>query len=92
MTRSRRSTVQRRTGGIGKDTGAPRAIFTELRVAAARLSLQAAIDRGLRARAYDVPTSGTAGASFHGRGTPGTSRIVVDERRGVIVGATLAAA
>jgi dihydrolipoamide dehydrogenase len=29
-----------------------------------------------------------AGARFHGRDTPGTSRIVVDERRGVIVGAT----
>ena len=33
-------------------------------------------------------TSGTAGASFHGRNTPGTSRIVVDEARRVIVGAT----
>ena len=32
--------------------------------------------------------SGTAGASFHGRNTPGTSRIVVDEQRRVIVGAT----
>ena len=63
-------------------------IFTEPQVAAVGFSLQAAIDRGLKARAYDVPTSGTAGASFHGPGTPGTSRIVVDERRGVIVGAT----
>jgi pyruvate/2-oxoglutarate dehydrogenase complex dihydrolipoamide dehydrogenase (E3) component len=77
-----------RTGGIGEDTGVPRVIFTEPQVAAVGLSLQGAIDRGLRARAYDVPTSGTAGASFHGRNTPGTSRIVVDERRGVIVGAT----
>ena len=30
----------------------------------------------------------TAGASFVGRNTPGTSRLVVDEERGVIVGAT----
>jgi dihydrolipoamide dehydrogenase len=78
----------RRTGGVGEDTGAPRVIFTEPQVAAVGLSLQAATDRGLKARAYDVPTSGTAGASFHGRNTPGTSRIVVDERRGVIVGST----
>ena len=40
------------------------------------------------ARAYDVPSSGTAGAAFHGTDTPGTARIVVDEQRGVIVGAT----
>jgi dihydrolipoamide dehydrogenase len=30
----------------------------------------------------------TPGASFHGRNTAGTSRLVVDEDRGVIVGAT----
>jgi pyruvate/2-oxoglutarate dehydrogenase complex dihydrolipoamide dehydrogenase (E3) component len=78
----------RRTRGIDDQSGTPRVIFTEPQVAAVGFSLQAAIDRGLNARAYDVPTSGTAGASFHGRGTPGTSRIVVDERPGVIVGAT----
>jgi dihydrolipoamide dehydrogenase len=72
----------------GDDMAAPRVIFTEPQVAAVGLTLHAAIDRGLDARAYDVPTSGTAGASFHGRNTPGTSRIVVDERAGVLVGAT----
>jgi dihydrolipoamide dehydrogenase len=46
----------------------------------------------MKARAYDVPTSGTAGASFHGLGAPGTSRIVVDEGRAVIVGATFTGA
>jgi dihydrolipoamide dehydrogenase len=70
------------------DATAPRVIFTEPQVAAVGLTLETAIDRGLDARAYDVPTSGTAGASFHGRNTPGTSRIVVDEEAGVIVGAT----
>jgi pyruvate/2-oxoglutarate dehydrogenase complex dihydrolipoamide dehydrogenase (E3) component len=39
-------------------------------------------------RVVDVSTEGTAGASFHGRGAGGTSRIVVDEDRRVIVGAT----
>ena len=42
----------------------------------------------MNVRAVDVPTSGTAGASFHGRNMPGTTRIVVDEDRRVIVGAT----
>ena len=31
---------------------------------------------------------GVAGASFHGRNAPGTARLVIDERRRVIVGAT----
>jgi len=72
----------------GDDASAPRVIFTDPQVAAVGLTLQAAVDRGVPARAYDVPSSGTAGAAFHGNGTPGTARIVVDERRGVLVGAT----
>jgi pyruvate/2-oxoglutarate dehydrogenase complex dihydrolipoamide dehydrogenase (E3) component len=74
--------------GRGDDAGAPRVIFTEPQIAAVGLTLQHAVDRGLHVRAYDVPSSGTAGASFHGRNTPGTSRIVVDEDRRVVVGAT----
>jgi pyruvate/2-oxoglutarate dehydrogenase complex dihydrolipoamide dehydrogenase (E3) component len=72
----------------GDDIGVPRVIFTEPQIAAVGLTLQRAAERGVYARAYDVPSSGTAGASFHGRNTPGTSRIVVDEDAGVIVGAT----
>ena len=72
----------------GDDAAAPRVIFTDPQVAAAGLTLQAALDQGMDARAYDVPTSGTAGAAFHGSGTPGTARIVVDEQRGLLLGAT----
>jgi len=72
----------------GDDAAAPRVIFTDPQVAATGLTLRAALDRGVDARAYDVPSSGTAGAAFYGNGTPGTAQIVVDERRGVIVGAT----
>jgi dihydrolipoamide dehydrogenase len=68
--------------------GAPRVIFTDPQVAAVGLTLEAALARGIGARAYDVATSGTPGASFHGRGAPGTSRLVVDEERSVILGAT----
>jgi dihydrolipoamide dehydrogenase len=70
------------------DHSAPRVVFTDPQVAAVGLTLQGAQERGINARAYDVATSDTAGASFHGRDTPGTSRLVVDEDRSVIVGAT----
>jgi len=72
----------------GDDACAPRVIFTDPQVAAVGLTLQTALDQGVDARAYDVPGSGTAGGAFHGTGTPGTARIVVDEQCGVIVGAT----
>ena len=70
------------------DHGAPRVIFTDPQVAAVGLTFEGAQNRGIDAGAYDVATSDTAGASFHGRNTPGTSRLVVDEDRRVIVGAT----
>jgi pyruvate/2-oxoglutarate dehydrogenase complex dihydrolipoamide dehydrogenase (E3) component/uncharacterized protein (DUF427 family) len=70
------------------DSLAPRVVFTEPQVAAVGFTLQGALEHGLDARAYDVPSSATAGASFHGRNTSGTSRLVLDEDRGVIVGAT----
>jgi pyruvate/2-oxoglutarate dehydrogenase complex dihydrolipoamide dehydrogenase (E3) component len=70
--------------------GSPRVTFTDPEVAAAGRTLAQAQDDGVNARAVDVETSGTAGASFHGRNTPGATRIVVDEDRRVIVGATFA--
>jgi pyruvate/2-oxoglutarate dehydrogenase complex dihydrolipoamide dehydrogenase (E3) component len=39
-------------------------------------------------RAVDVSTQGNAGASFYGREARGTTRLVIDEDRGVIAGAT----
>ena len=84
---------------LGKDVaatadrqGSPRVTFTDPEVAAAGLTLAAAQENGVNVRAVDVETSATAGASFHGRNTPGTTRIVVDEDRRVIVGATFAGA
>ena len=80
---------------LGKDVAAtadragfPRVTFTDPEVAAAGLTLAAAKEEGINARAVDVETAGTAGASFHGRNTPGTTRLVIDEDRRVIVGAT----
>jgi pyruvate/2-oxoglutarate dehydrogenase complex dihydrolipoamide dehydrogenase (E3) component len=67
---------------------APRVIFTDPQVAASGHTLASALDAGIAAEAVDLPTSGTAGASFHGRNAPGTSRFVVDTERDVLVGAT----
>jgi pyruvate/2-oxoglutarate dehydrogenase complex dihydrolipoamide dehydrogenase (E3) component len=66
----------------------PRVIFTEPQVAAVGHTLVSAEEAGLNVRAVDTPTEGSAGGSFVGHGAPGTARIVVDEDRKVIVGAT----
>jgi pyruvate/2-oxoglutarate dehydrogenase complex dihydrolipoamide dehydrogenase (E3) component len=68
--------------------GSPRVTFTDPQVSAVGLTLAAAQEAGINARAVDVTTSGNAGGSFHGRNTPGTSRLVVDEDRRVLAGAT----
>jgi dihydrolipoamide dehydrogenase len=66
----------------------PRVIFTDPQVAAVGHTLGSAEAAGMVVRAVDVLTSGTAGASFVGRNTAGTSRLVIDDVRGVVVGAT----
>jgi pyruvate/2-oxoglutarate dehydrogenase complex dihydrolipoamide dehydrogenase (E3) component len=80
---------------LGKDVAAtadhaeiPRVVFTEPQVAAVGRTLAAAQEDGLNVRPVDVDSSGTAGASFVGKDAPGTSRLVVDEDRRVLVGAT----
>jgi pyruvate/2-oxoglutarate dehydrogenase complex dihydrolipoamide dehydrogenase (E3) component len=67
----------------------PRVIFTDPQVAAVGYTLAGAQQAGLNVRAVDVPTQGNAGASFYGRDrSPGTARLVVDDDRGIAVGAT----
>jgi pyruvate/2-oxoglutarate dehydrogenase complex dihydrolipoamide dehydrogenase (E3) component len=67
----------------------PRVIFTDPQVAAVGYTLAAAQQAGLNVRAADVATQGNAGASFYGRsGSAGTARLVVDEDRRIVVGAT----
>ncbi len=68
--------------------GSPRVVFTEPQVAAVGRTLAAAKQAGIDARAVDVETAASAGASFVGRNADGNSRIVVDEKCRVIVGAT----
>ena len=63
-------------------------MFTDPQVAAVGHTLASARDAGIDATEVDWPTGAVAGASFYGRGAEGTARLVVDERRRVVVGAT----
>ena len=68
---------------------APRVTFTDPQVAAVGYTLAAAQEAGLNARAVEVSTQGSAGASFYGRDDAiGTTRLVVDDDAGILVGAT----
>jgi dihydrolipoamide dehydrogenase len=70
----------------------PRVVFSEPQVGAVGHTLGSAQQAGLRVRAVDVETGGNAGGSFVGKSAPGTSRLVVDEERGVVAGATFTGA
>ncbi len=70
------------------DERSPRVVFTDPELAAVGYTLDGAREAGLSVSAVDVSTAGTAGASFHGRNAPGTSRLVIDDERRVVVGAT----
>ena len=66
----------------------PRVTFTDPQVCAVGLTAAQAQERGLRTKVVDHPTGGVAGGSVTAKSFAGTSRIVVDEDRTVIVGAT----
>ena len=77
------------TASNADGTRSPRVIFTDPHVAAVGYTLDAAQQDGLNVRAIDVPTQGNAGASFYGRDDArGTTRLVIDDDRNIIVGAT----
>jgi pyruvate/2-oxoglutarate dehydrogenase complex dihydrolipoamide dehydrogenase (E3) component len=67
----------------------PRVAFTEPQVASVGYTLAEALAEGIQAQAVDADPGKTPGASFIGKGAPAGARIVVDERREVIIGATL---
>jgi pyruvate/2-oxoglutarate dehydrogenase complex dihydrolipoamide dehydrogenase (E3) component len=73
---------------IAEGLGSPRVTFTDPQVAAVGKTLKQAEDAGIDARAVEVPTDGFPGASFQGKGTGGKSRLVVDQTKETIVGAT----
>jgi dihydrolipoamide dehydrogenase len=78
----------REVGAVAESLGSPRVTFTDPQVAAVGKTLKQAEAAGIDARAVEVPTDGSPGASFQGKGTGGTSRLVVDQATETIVGAT----
>ncbi len=66
----------------------PRVTFTDPQVCAVGLTEAQARDRGLPVRVVTYPTGHVAGATVSGRGIKGTSQLVVDEGRRVVLGAT----
>lgn len=66
----------------------PQVVFSEPEVASVGLTEAAAQRAGRHVRAVDVEFSSVAGASLHGDGPSGRARIVVDEDRHVLLGAT----
>jgi dihydrolipoamide dehydrogenase len=66
----------------------PRVIFTDPQVAAVGHTEASAREAGMNIRVVEVGSGANAGGSFYGRNAPGTARIVVDEDRRMIAGAT----
>jgi pyruvate/2-oxoglutarate dehydrogenase complex dihydrolipoamide dehydrogenase (E3) component len=66
----------------------PRVTFTDPQVAAVGLTEEQAREQGLNVRTVSYDTGGVAGAYTRGNGIHGTSFLVVDQDRRVIVGAT----
>ncbi len=83
-----RSILGRPVPAEAEENGIPRVTFTDPQVAAAGLTLKQARERGLDVIALDVPSAATPGASFEGKDTPGTCRLVVGREDGIVHGAT----
>lgn len=76
-------------GGAPADlTAIPRVTFTDPQVCAVGQTEAQARDAGIDVRVVTTPTGGVAGAYTLGNGIAGTSQLVIDEARRVIVGAT----
>jgi dihydrolipoamide dehydrogenase len=73
---------------VADDGIVPRVTFTDPQVCAVGLTEAEAGEAGIDTRAIRYPTGGLAGASVLGNQFPGSSQLVVDEARGVVVGAT----
>jgi pyruvate/2-oxoglutarate dehydrogenase complex dihydrolipoamide dehydrogenase (E3) component len=66
----------------------PRVTFTDPQVCAVGLTEGQARERGIHVRTVEYGTGDVAGATTSGNGIKGTSKLVIDEDRHVIVGAT----
>ncbi len=67
----------------------PQVTFTTPEVACVGFTAQGAIDAGYRARVVDYNLGAVAGSSLRADGYEGQARMVVDEKRAVLLDATL---
>ncbi|WP_163511528.1 dihydrolipoyl dehydrogenase family protein [Fodinicola acaciae] len=70
-------------------TAVPQIVFTHPEVAAVGLTERQARDNGLDVRAVEYEIGNVSGASLYADGYTGTAKMVVDERRKVVVGVTM---
>ncbi|WP_219415874.1 dihydrolipoyl dehydrogenase family protein [Pseudonocardia nigra] len=68
-------------------TAVPQVVFTDPEVAGVGRTAEQARDAGLDVRVVDLPIA-VAGSALEADGYDGAARMVVDERRGVLVGVT----
>ena len=78
----------REAGDVASHGIVPRVTFTDPQVCAVGRTERQARDEGLEVRCVSYPTGDVPGAYTLGEGVSGTSQLVVDERRRVVVGAT----
>ncbi len=77
-----------RSARLEADDAVPRVTFTDPQVAAVGLTEAQARERGIGVRTVEYGTGDVAGAYVLGNGIKGTSKLVIDDERRVIVGAT----
>jgi pyruvate/2-oxoglutarate dehydrogenase complex dihydrolipoamide dehydrogenase (E3) component len=78
-------------GGPDADYRAkPRVTFIDPEIGAVGMTEKQARDAGLDVGVGHVPLSGTSRGFVHGPGNEGFIKVIVDQRRGVVVGATTA--
>ena len=70
----------------------PGVIFTDPQVASVGHTEESARAAGINVGTADVGTSANAGGSFYGRNATGSAKLVIDEDRRVVVGATITGA
>ena len=63
-------------------------MFTEPQIASVGMKEQQARDQGLNVKVVTYPTGGVAGAAVFGEDIEGTSQLVIDDDRQIVVGAT----
>jgi dihydrolipoamide dehydrogenase len=80
------------TGAVLDGRLSPRVIFTEPQIAAVGHTLDSARHAGISARPIDADLGGTAGARYVGHGVPSRCRLVLDEERRILAGATFTGA